>query len=90
MVQNLRKPAMARRRTHLRLADALSLHGEDGGSDDGRADWVHCIPKKCPIRYRTRNRRSRMQNASNRSHEVLTMPDGPRTSQDAPRATNRG
>ena len=31
-----------------------------------------------------------MQNASNRSHEVLTMPDGPRTSQDAPRATNRG
>ena len=40
--------------------------------------------------HRTLNRRSRMQNASNRSHEVLTVPDGPRTSQDAPRATNRG
>ena len=48
-------------------------------------------PKECSIRHRTQNRRSRMQNATGpTTHKVLTMPDRRRTSQDAPRATNRG
>ena len=85
-----RLAASMRPRASLRLAELMKKYQYKDASGKPIPDSYNGIemflklreemsdPKECSIRHRTQNRRSRMQNASNRSHEVLTMPDGPR------------